>query len=108
LIFPRCSRLPKIFAITLIASVLLAEYALIEHAVEHSFVDTDEVCFVCEKADNFQNSLSASTGSVQLAPKIGFSAQVLFSSRICSFPGFFLSRGPPASYSSVSIKSALR
>jgi hypothetical protein len=85
----------KAFAGFLIAAILIAEYALIEHAIKHSFADADEVCFVCEKADNFQQTLTASVAPVQFSRTTGYQSHCRFETRISSFKALFHPRAPP-------------
>ncbi|MGH8559469.1 MAG: hypothetical protein ACRESZ_18875 [Methylococcales bacterium] len=87
----------KAFAFALIGAFLIAEYALIEHAIKHTFADTDTVCFVCEKADNFQNTLCGSIGAIQLSGTTRYEPQLLFKTRPSVFQGHFHPRAPPAS-----------
>ncbi|MCI0733010.1 MAG: hypothetical protein L0Y38_04190 [Methylococcaceae bacterium] len=87
----------KAFAFLLIAAFLVAEYALIKHAIEHTFADTDEVCFVCEKSDNFQNALIASIAPVQVPKATEHEDRLPITTRAVSVQGLFYARAPPAS-----------
>ncbi|MGH8551869.1 MAG: hypothetical protein ACRERS_01090 [Methylococcales bacterium] len=83
----------------LIGSILIAEYALLEHAIKHSFADTDRVCFVCEKANNFQNTLAGSIGSIQFFATTTHQPALSAKTRPSVFQGYFHARAPPASSS---------
>jgi hypothetical protein len=93
---PRMSS-PKAIALLLITTILLAEYVLVTHAVEHSFAELDGACFVCEKANNFHNTLTGSIGLVQVPRNTGYEPQSQFTSRLRSFLSLFRSRAPPVS-----------
>lgn len=89
----------KLFAFLLVAAFLIAEYALVQHAIEHSFQETDGVCFVCEKSDNFQNGLIASILPVQV-PKVAELEPQAFNTVVAvSTQSLFQPRAPPDSIS---------
>jgi hypothetical protein len=84
-------------AFLLIAAFLLAEHALIKHSIEHTFADTDEVCFVCEKSDSFQNTLIASIAPVQVPSATEHENRLPIAARAVCAQGLFYARAPPAS-----------
>ncbi|MGR9108268.1 MAG: hypothetical protein ACU843_15210 [Gammaproteobacteria bacterium] len=100
MIFNRPKQLLRAFTFLLIATLLIAEYGAVEHAIEHSFGNADSVCFVCEKADNFQKTLFVAIGVFQCSGTPGYLLSFHFATRIAAFQSLFNPRAPPASISS--------
>ena len=82
-------------ALIIILVLLAAETIATTHALEHEFTPDEDICFTCEKADNFKNSLF----HVDFSPISGFVHQHLSNFIGLSLPTkkhpVTLCRGPP-------------
>ena len=83
------------YILVFIVALLAGEAVATEHALEHSFTGDNDLCFTCDKADNFQNSLISSEPTAVFRASDRDRLTLLTQTFLTKSRKFFLSRGPP-------------
>ncbi len=83
------------YVIVIIFALLAGEAVATEHALEHSFTGDNDLCFTCDKADNFQNSLINSEPPAVFVASDCHRSTLLTQTFLFKNRKSYLSRGPP-------------